>query len=201
MTVRTNCHVLGAITAPGNPNSNFFPNISGIIVYTYTSAANGSRPGPAGHGLGPWPGPAGRMVTGHGVAGRGAASSVLQVLAPKAKQPWPAAGEEDLGLVRPGGSVKSGGRCGSRPSARQATSAVCLATMFLVRLEVSVLTLVVPPIAAEFSTSLEVAAWVIYAPAFAATMCAPAVGKLADMYGQAMINTHTHIRTSNKRIA
>ena len=64
-----------------------------------------------------------------------------------------------------------------------ALHAVCLATVFLVRLEVSVLILAIPPIASEFGCSLEAAAWVHLGPGFAAIMFAPPVGKAADMYG------------------
>ena len=32
LTVRTDCHMLGAKTSPENPNSSLFPNISGLTA-------------------------------------------------------------------------------------------------------------------------------------------------------------------------
>jgi len=74
------------------------------------------------------------------------------------------------------------------PKARASSAlrCVCFLTVFLARLEISVLTLAIPPIASEFGYSLEVAAWVHLAPNFAGIMSAPSVGKASDMYGHGM---------------
>mmetsp|Transcript_145798 Transcript_145798/g.353985 ORF Transcript_145798/g.353985 Transcript_145798/m.353985 type:complete len:656 (-) Transcript_145798:331-2298(-) len=72
---------------------------------------------------------------------------------------------------------------GQEASSRLRT--VCLIVIFLSRLEVSVLTLVIPHIALEFGCSIEYAAWVNFLPAFAGTMFSPSVGKFSDMYGHA----------------
>lgn len=85
-------------------------------------------------------------------------------------------------------SIKSGKPTASQPGGQVscALQGICLVTVFLVRLEVSVLTLVIPPIALEFNCSLELAAWVTLAPNFASIMTAPPVGKASDMYGHAV---------------
>ncbi|CAK0871827.1 unnamed protein product, partial [Prorocentrum cordatum] len=82
-----------------------------------------------------------------------------------------------------GGGDQAGAE-GCAPVASRAQSCVCLAAVFLARFEVSAIALCIPPVAAEFGVSLELAAWVHLAGNFAATMTGPPVAKLADMHGR-----------------
>jgi len=82
--------------------------------------------------------------------------------------------------------LEKGDAEGSPPPHLDASPAmryICFLALFLVRLEVSVLTIVIPLIASDFHISLELAAWVHFAPKLAGIMTAPSVGKLADLYG------------------
>ena len=62
--------------------------------------------------------------------------------------------------------------------------AICLSANFLGGLSGGVLGMVVPVLAREFDTTIEVAMWVTIGPMFATAMFAPILGKLADILGR-----------------
>jgi MFS family permease len=65
------------------------------------------------------------------------------------------------------------------------TNAICLLTAFIFAVNGGVLLVVIPTLAREFDTTIEVAAWTNIAPMFISAMIATQMGKIADQYGRA----------------
>lgn len=76
--------------------------------------------------------------------------------------------------------------CGVQRRHRPAwTNFICLLTAFIFAVNGGVLLVVIPTLAQDFSTSIEVAAWTNIAPMFMSSMIATQMGKVADQYGRA----------------
>jgi MFS family permease len=65
------------------------------------------------------------------------------------------------------------------------TNAICLLTAFIFAVNGGVLLVVIPTLARELDTTIEVAAWTNIAPMFISAMIATQMGKIADQYGRA----------------
>ena len=67
---------------------------------------------------------------------------------------------------------------------RTAVNAVILVAAFLVGLNFTILTILLPTIASELDCTVEEAAWVTIGPMFASVVFAPMMGNLADLYSR-----------------
>lgn len=92
-------------------------------------------------------------------------------------------------VVTQGAATKEQAATTQEPAVAPATpleTIIIFTMIFISRLEVSVLHLAIPPVAKEFSISMETAAWISMGSNFAGVMSGPAAGKWADMYGPAL---------------